>query len=72
MAAPHPIIAYTSEASWAMVSHFEQLKLMKCSPIIHSDRGQVLALCEGNVGESHPIPRGMSGRITTLRTVANN
>ena len=27
MAAPHPVIAYTSEASWAMVGHCERLKL---------------------------------------------
>jgi hypothetical protein len=26
MAAPHPVIAYTSEASWAMVGHCERLK----------------------------------------------
>jgi acyl-CoA dehydrogenase len=26
MASPHPVIAYTSEASWAMVSHRKQLQ----------------------------------------------
>jgi hypothetical protein len=72
MAAPHPVIAYTSEASWAMVSRCERLKPHEMLTSTSSkDRGQILALREGNVGESHPIPRGMSGQVTALRNAAN-
>jgi hypothetical protein len=59
----HPVVEYTSEASWAMVLIFVRSSF-PCAHVC-SDRGQILAICQRNFGKPHCVSRSTQTGLHT-------